>query len=123
VLAVSDNTFIIYSSNAFAILGLRALYFLLAGMLDRFQYLGKALAFILAFIGLKLILQATHKTISSAVPEVPSLLSLAVIVAALAVAIVISLRGPRPQIEGAAPPNDAEPAPEVAERSSHVPPR
>jgi hypothetical protein len=45
VLAVSNDAFIVYSSNAFAILGLRALYFLLAGMLDRFHYLGKALAF------------------------------------------------------------------------------
>ena len=43
-----------YSSNAFAILGLRALYFLLAGMLDRFHYLSKGLAIILGFIGVKL---------------------------------------------------------------------
>lgn len=94
VLAVSENAFIVYSSNAFAILGLRALYFLLAGMLDRFHHLGKALAFILAFIGAKLFLQAGHKTISTAIPEIPSLLSLAVIVIALTVAIVLSLRRP-----------------------------
>jgi tellurite resistance protein TerC len=94
VLAVSDNAFIVYSSNAFAILGLRALYFLLAGMLDRFHHLGKALAFILAFIGAKLFLQAGHKTISTAIPEIPSLLSLAVIVTALGVAIGLSLRPP-----------------------------
>ena len=100
VLAVSDNAFIVYSSNAFAILGLRALYFLLADMLDRFHHLGKALAFILAFIGVKLILQAGHKTISTAVPEIPSLVSLAVIVAALAVAITLSLRRPRPPMAG-----------------------
>ncbi len=61
VLAVSDDAFIVYTSNAFAILGLRALYFLLAGLLDRFHYLGKGLALILAFIGVKLILQAAHK--------------------------------------------------------------
>ena len=96
VLAVSDNAFIVYSSNAFAILGLRALYFLLAGMLERFHHLGKALAFILAFIGAKLFLQAGHKTISTSIPEIPSLLSLGVIVAALTVAITISLREPRP---------------------------
>jgi tellurite resistance protein TerC len=92
VLAVSDNAFIVYSSNAFAILGLRALYFLLSGMLDRFHHLGKALAFILSFIGAKLFLQAGHETISTAIPRIPSLLSLAVIVAALSLAVVVSLR-------------------------------
>ncbi|HEX4431949.1 MAG TPA: TerC family protein [Frankiaceae bacterium] len=96
VLAVSDDAFIVYSSNAFAILGLRALYFLLSGMLERFHHLGKALAFILAFIGGKLFLQAGHKTISSSIPEIPSLLSLAVIIGALAVAVIVSVRAPRP---------------------------
>ena len=99
VLAVSDNAFIVYSSNAFAILGLRALYFLLAGMLDRFHHLGKALAFILAFIGAKLFLQAAHETISTSVPEIPSLVSLGVIVTVLTASIVLSLRRPLPQDE------------------------
>ena len=99
VLAVSDNAFIVYSSNAFAILGLRALYFLLAGMLDRFHHLGKALAFILAFIGAKLFLQAAHETISTSVPEIPSLVSLGVIVVALAVAIIASLRTTPPDAD------------------------
>ncbi len=58
VLAVSDDAFIVYSSNAFAILGLRALYFLLSGLLEKFHYLSKGLALILAFIGVKLVLQA-----------------------------------------------------------------
>ena len=57
VLAVSSDPFIVYSSNAFAILGLRALYFLLSGMLERFHYLSKGLALILAFIGVKLVLR------------------------------------------------------------------
>jgi tellurite resistance protein TerC len=96
VLAVSDNTFIIYSSNAFAILGLRALYFLLAGMLKKFHHLGKGLAFILAFIGVKLFLQAGHKVISTSIPEIPSLASLGVIILALTVSIVASLRNPLP---------------------------
>ncbi len=99
VLAVSDDPFIVYSSNAFAILGLRALYFLLAGLLERFHYLSKALAFILAFIGVKLFLQAGHKTISASIPEIPSLLSLGVIVAALTAAVVLSLRRPQPAPE------------------------
>ena len=97
VLAVSDNTFIIYSSNAFAILGLRALYFLLAGLLKKFHHLGKGLAFILAFIGVKLFLQAGHKVISSSIPEIPSLISLGVIILALTVAIVASRRNPLPE--------------------------
>ncbi|MFB8776971.1 TerC family protein [Streptomyces broussonetiae] len=96
VLAVSSDTFIVYTSNAFAILGLRALYFMLAGLLDRFHYLSKGLALILAFIGVKLILQASHKTISTAVPEIPSLLSLAVIATVLAVSIALSLLRPPP---------------------------
>jgi tellurite resistance protein TerC len=112
VLAVTDDAFIVYSSNAFAILGLRALYFLLAGMLEKFHYLGKALAFILAFIGAKLFLQAGHKVISPSIPEIPSLVSLAVIVVALAAAVVFSLRHPGPAGDGEldADPPEAGPA-------------
>jgi tellurite resistance protein TerC len=94
VLAVSDDAFIVYSSNAFAILGLRALYFLLAGMLERFHLLSKGLAIILGFIGVKLILQASHEVFTSAIPEIPSLVSLAVIVAVLAGSVLLSLRRP-----------------------------
>ena len=96
VLAVSNDAFIVYSSNAFAILGLRALYFLLAGALDRFHLLAKGLAIILAFIGVKLALQAGHKVISHSVPEIPSLVSLAVIVLVLTVSVVLSLRRTAP---------------------------
>lgn len=96
VLAVSNDPFIVYSSNAFAILGLRALYFLLSGLLERFHYLSKGLAVILAFIGVKLILQAAHETINTSIPEIPSLASLAVIVTVLTVSIVLSLRAPAP---------------------------
>ncbi|WP_372504057.1 TerC family protein [Actinomadura rupiterrae] len=106
VLAVSDDTFIVYSSNAFAILGLRALYFLLAGLLDRFHHLSKGLAVILAFIGVKLVLQAAHKTIHPGVPEIPSLVSRAVIITVLTVAVAASLRRPRPP----APPVTTGPA-------------
>jgi tellurite resistance protein TerC len=115
VLAVSNDAFIVYSSNAFAILGLRALYFLLAGMLARLHHLSKALAVILAFIGTKLFLQAGHETISTSIPEIPSLLSLAVIVAALIVAIAISLRHPRPAENEQSPRREA-PAVEAIRR-------
>ena len=94
VLAVSDDPFIVYSSNAFAILGLRALYFLLSGMLERFHYLSKGLAIILGFIGVKLVLQAGHKVISTSIPEIPSLVSLGVIVTVLTASVVLSLRKP-----------------------------
>nr|WP_205615013.1 TerC family protein [Streptomyces harenosi] len=108
VLAVSSDAFIVYTSNAFAILGLRALYFMLAGLLDRFHYLSKGLALILAFIAVKLVLQASHKTISTAVPEVPSPLSLAVIVIVLAVSVALSMLRPLPGQTGpTAPPHAA----------------
>jgi len=96
VLAVSDDPFIVYSSNAFAILGLRALYFLLSGLLERFHYLSKGLAVILAFIGLKLVLQAGHKVISTSIPEIPSIASLGVIITVLTASIVLSLRRAMP---------------------------
>ncbi|MFD3696892.1 TerC family protein [Streptomyces sp. NPDC058646] len=115
VLAVSDDAFVVYTSNAFAILGLRALYFLLAGLLDRFHHLSKGLAIILAFIGVKLVLQACHKMISPSIPEIPTPVSLAVIVVVLAGSIVLSLT--RPPVssgetstdrERSAPPEDRE---------------
>ena len=95
VLAVSDDAFIVYSSNAFAILGLRALYFLLSGLLEKFHYLSKGLAIILAFIGVKLVLQASHKVIDTSIPEIPSLVSLGVIIVLLGGSIVLSLLRPQ----------------------------
>jgi tellurite resistance protein TerC len=87
ILAVSREPFIVFSSNAFAILGLRALYFALAGMAGRFRYLDLGLAAILAFVGVKmLIVQVYH---------LPIALSLTIIAAILTVAIVTSLRADR----------------------------
>ncbi|WP_030208210.1 TerC family protein [Streptomyces bikiniensis] len=105
VLAVSDDAFIVYTSNAFAILGLRALYFMLSGLLDRFHHLGKGLAVILAFIGVKLALQASHELISTSIPEIPSPVSLAVIVVVLAVSVTLSLLRP-PEASGTGPRDD-----------------
>ncbi len=98
VLAVSDQTFIVYSSNAFAILGLRALYFLLAGMLEKFRHLSTGLAVILAFIAAKLALQAGHEVISPSIPQIPSVVSLGVIVVVLTVSVVLSLRRPAEEV-------------------------
>ncbi|CAN5766326.1 TerC family protein [soil metagenome] len=86
VLAVSHEPFIVFASNAFAILGLRALYFLLADMHGRFEYLQEGLAVILAFVGVKMIIAAAFDY------HIPTPLSLGVIATVLTVAIVLSLR-------------------------------
>lgn len=115
VLAVSDDAFVVYTSNAFAILGLRALYFLLAGLLDRFHRLDKGLSVILAFIGVKLILQASHEMISPSIPEIPSPVSLAVIVVVLAASVVLSLRQPAPSAPSSPPRTAQEEPPRTAQ--------
>ncbi len=89
VLAVTTDPFVVYTSNIFAILGLRALYFLLAGVMARFRYLNVGLALVLAFIGLKMIAAAAHFL------KVPPVLSLAVVGGLLGVAIVASLLADR----------------------------
>ncbi len=84
VLAVSNEPFIVFASNAFAILGLRALYFLLADMHSRFIYLQQGLAVILAFVGIKMIIaEWVH---------IPTVVSLGFIAIVLTVSIVLSLK-------------------------------
>lgn len=92
VLAISKNLFIVYTSNIFAILGLRSLYFMLAGMMSRFHYLDVGLAVILAFIGGKMLLTDFVK--------VPNLVSLGFIAVVLTIAIVASLRRPQEEAPG-----------------------
>jgi TerC family integral membrane protein len=88
IFAITEETFIVYAANAFSLLGLSALYFVLAGMVGRFRYLDLGLAVILVFVGAKMLLaDAVH---------IPVYLSLAVIVVTLAVAIGASLRPARP---------------------------
>jgi tellurite resistance protein TerC len=84
IFAVTRDPFLVYSSNIFAILGLRALFFVLAGMLDKFVYLKPGVAFILVFVGLKM-------TLSGWI-HIPTALSLAVIMLTLATAVGLSLR-------------------------------
>ncbi len=99
ILAVSRSTFIVFASNAFAILGLRALYFLLAGMKDRFRYLNIGLGLILGFVGIKmLVVELVH---------LPTWVSLSVIAGILTITIVTSLHAERTE------PTSAEPAPEL----------
>jgi tellurite resistance protein TerC len=89
IFAVTTEPFIVFTSNAFAILGLRALYFLLAGMMGRFVHLKTGLAAILLFVGAKMLL--------TDIWHVPIALSLFVIATILTVAIVASLRVPVPE--------------------------
>ena len=87
VLAVSKEQFIVFTSNAFAIMGLRSLYFMLADMHSRFEYLQQGLAVILAFVGVKMIISRWY--------HIPTAVSLGVVVFVLAVAIVASLLHPQ----------------------------
>lgn len=89
VLAISNNVFVVYTSNIMAILGLRALYFLLSGMMGRFHHLGTGLAVVLLFIGAKMAV--------SGFVAIPALVSLGAILLILAIAITVSLLRPLPQ--------------------------
>ena len=84
IFAITRDPFLVYSSNIFAILGLRAMFFVLASMLDKFVYLKPGVAFILVFVGIKMT--------TSAWIHVPTSLSLGVIILTLAAAIVLSIR-------------------------------
>ena len=84
IFGITTDTFIVFSANAFALLGLRALFALLEGARDRFAYLGLGLAFILVFIGVKMLIEDLY--------HIPVGLSLAVILLALLTSILVSLR-------------------------------
>jgi|SRR5690606_10646143 len=94
IFAVTQDPFIVYTSNVFAILGLRSLYFLLADVLGKLRYLKYGLSLILAFVGTKMLLQGFV--------HVPPALSLGVIVAVLTVTIAASLLVPERETEAAA---------------------
>jgi tellurite resistance protein TerC len=87
---VTQEPFLVFAANAFALLGLRALYFLLKGLLDKLIYLSLGLSIILMFIGVKLIFTYLHETWSE-VPKIPTLISLGVIGLILAVSTIASL--------------------------------
>jgi tellurite resistance protein TerC len=84
IFAITRDPFIIFTSNVFAILGLRSLYFVLAGLMERFRYIKLSLAFLLAYIGVKMILVHHY--------PIPNLVSLAVIGGILSVGIIASLK-------------------------------
>nr|WP_210408299.1 TerC/Alx family metal homeostasis membrane protein [Allokutzneria sp. NRRL B-24872] len=89
VFGITDDPYLVFTTNAFALLGLRALYFVLRSALTKLVHLNHGLAIILAFIGVKLVLHWAHG-IWPAVPEVPTPLSLAVIVLVLAAVTLTS---------------------------------
>ena len=90
VFGVTSQAYIVFAANAFALLGLRALFFLVSGLLDRLVYLSTGLSLILAFIGAKLILHFGHLQ-SDDIPEIETSVSLVVIVVILVVTTVASL--------------------------------
>jgi tellurite resistance protein TerC len=99
VYGITGDPYLVFATNAFALLGLRALYFVLGGALSRLVHLGYGLAAILGFIGVKLVLHWAHGVWPSA-PEIPTLVSLGVIVGILAVVTATGLAATR----GAGPP-------------------
>lgn len=94
VYGITGDPYLVFATNAFALLGLRALYFVLEGALSKLRHLGFGLAVILAFIGVKLALHWAHMQWAG-VPEIPTLLSLAVIIVVLIVTTVTSLAADR----------------------------
>jgi tellurite resistance protein TerC len=110
VLAISSDVFIVFTSNIFAIMGLRSMYFLLADIVDRFIYLKYGLAVILTFVGVKMVAAGINEAW-----KVPSSVSLSVVASILAVSIAMSLLiKPKPK------PKSAEEHPDVVEESSQV---
>ena len=99
IYGLTKEPYLVFTANLFALMGLRQLYFLLGDLLKRLVYLSQGLAFILFFIGVKLVLHALHENtlpfINGGehvnVPEIPTLLSLAVIVLTLFLTMVASL--------------------------------
>jgi tellurite resistance protein TerC len=88
IFAVTDEPFLVFTANAFAILGLRAMYFLLADLIHRFVYLKAGLALVLMWVGVKMLLKID-------VYYIPTTVSLAVIATILGVSIAASLRATR----------------------------
>jgi tellurite resistance protein TerC len=87
VLAITRDPFVVYTSNVFAILGLRAIYFALAGFMEMFHYLHYGLSFILVFVGVKMVISEMYK--------MPIGIALGVVAAALTLSILASIRFPR----------------------------
>jgi tellurite resistance protein TerC len=103
IFGLTREPYLVFTANAFALMGLRQLFFLVGGLLDRLRYLSTGLAVVLSFIGIKLIVEALHQDGVAWAPQIPILVSLAVIVGTLTTTAVASLlvgrRRVEPQIE------------------------
>jgi len=102
VYGVTEDPYIVFATNMFALLGLRALYFVLRNMLSRLRHLNHGLGIILAFIGVKLVLHWAH-TVWPAVPDVPTQWSLIVILAVLVTVTLTSMRANRREAKTSEP--------------------
>jgi len=87
IFAITTDSFIVYTSNIFAILGLRSLYFALSSVIDIFHFLKYGLSIVLAFVGLKMLIMDVY--------SIPTLLSLIIIVGILGMSIFLSIILPR----------------------------
>jgi TerC family integral membrane protein len=97
IFGLTQDAYIVFTANAFALMGLRQLYFLIGGLLDRIVYLNVGLSVILGFIGVKLVIEALHGSQidhvgSMHIPDIGILTSLGFIIATLLVTLVVSLR-------------------------------
>jgi tellurite resistance protein TerC len=110
IYGLTEQAYLVFTANAFALMGLRQLFFLIGGLLDRLVYLSYGLSLILAFIGVKLVLHALHENTLSwinggehvSVPEISTGLSLSIIIGVLVVTAVASLlktRGDQPAVK------------------------
>jgi tellurite resistance protein TerC len=95
IFGLTQDAYLVLTANAFALMGLRQLYFLIGGLLDRLVHLSYGLSVILGFIGVKLLLHALHEAGVPGAPEIGTPLSLAVVVGVLAVTTVTSLTASR----------------------------
>jgi tellurite resistance protein TerC len=110
VFGLTKEAYLVFTANAFALMGLRQLFFLLDGLFSKIIYLNRGLAIILGFIGIKLVLEALGETTDLPVPHISILVSLGVIVGVLAATTVISLIAVRrnPSLVAESPESEAE---------------
>ena len=125
IFGLTQEAYIVFTANVFALMGLRQLYFLLHGLLDRLIYLSIGLAVILGFIGIKLIMEAAHET-WEAVPHIPISVSLGFILVTLVITTVASLwkvkRDPSAikKLGGHGPAQPAEALEDIPEETTHA---
>ena len=115
IFAVTQESFLVITSNAFAILGLRSMYFLLADLIHRFVYLKLGLSAVLVWVGAKMLLLEVWK--------IPTLLSLGVVVLILTISVVASLRATRPTLTDAVAMPTVDPGPDDLDLTRHQPTR